>query len=316
MFYGLVVKPGQAVALEGEGDILHLSQACLCEPKDSNKTYLTVESEKGTFNVCSLQKDKCEHAALDLFLGASSGVKFSVKGNCDVHLVGYWEPSGGSDDDMDDDDMDGMPEGMHDSDDEEEDVKGGAGMKSLGDIEADFDEDEDDLDDDDECDIYGDVPPELLPAGKEQGKPALFGASNNKQKPNNVKQAQAKQGANKPQAAAHPEAQPKAQCKAKPAEPKAKAAPKASPVEGAKRKADGNAAQPAAKQAKTATSEGSETKFHDDLVEYLTKNGRTTLSELGSKVKKPDGVAKKLAAFIKEKPAVFKVDGSHVELLK
>jgi len=40
------------------------------------------------------------------------------------------------------------------------------------------------------------------------------------------------------------------------------------------------------------------------------------MSELGSKVKKPAGVSKKLAQFLKDRTNLYKVDGSHVELMK
>lgn len=317
MFYGVVVKPGQTVALEPEAEVLHLSQACLSEPKDASKTYLTLENDKGTFNLCALQKDKCEHAALDLFLAGESGVKFSVKGTNEVHLVGYWEPSAGSDDDMGD--MDGLGEGLEDSD-EETSVsfpdQAGAPRGLEDDIDGEFDDEDDDEDDED------DDEDEVENVQEKKPKAQPFGASGNKQKP---KVAEAKPAAAKvPAVVANQQPATKAQPKNKAAEPKKQAAEpkkqagKAAPKEAdqsLKRKPEAVAATPPTGD-KKAKQDGAEGKFHDDLLDYLTKNGRTSFSELGSKVKKPDGVSKKLAAFVKEKPTVFKVDGSHVELVK
>jgi len=297
MFYGVSVKPGQTVTLEPEAEVLHLSQACLADPKDGAKTYLSLDNEKGQFNLCVLQKDKCEHAALDLFLAGDSRTTFSVKGTSEVHLVGYWEPSAESDDEMDD--LEGLGRELEmDSDDDETVSTMPAGMPHGldDDIDEEFDED-DDEDDEDEDDEVEDVKPKAQPQG----------ASSNKQKP--------KAAAGKPATPSAVQPVAKAQPKGKP-EPKKQAGkpqPKAKPEADNKRKAE---ASPTAPSDKKAKSEGGDAKFHEDLVEYLTKNGRTSFSELGSKVKKPEGVPKKLAAFLKDKPTVFKVDGSHVELCK
>lgn len=40
-----------------------------------------------------LQKDKTESASFDLYFRVNQGVSFSVSGQSEVHLCGYWEPT-------------------------------------------------------------------------------------------------------------------------------------------------------------------------------------------------------------------------------
>jgi len=314
MFDGLVIKGGESAELDAEhGEVFHLSQACLNDPKDNGKTYVKITEGERSMVICCLQKDKCEHAALDIFIHPSQA-SFKVEGKNEVHLVGYWEPQGDSDDEGD---LEGlMGDEAEESDGgEESDLKDEVpsllngnkkphAMESVakaGDDDSDDEEDEEDVSDSEEDELPSGPPPK---AGKGL---AAAGASANKQKPQQNKGA--------PQGAA----------------PKGKAAPKAAasaPAEAqaGKRKqppTDKAATQPPAKQAKTAaapaakaSADGGDDKFEHDLTEYLTKHGRTSMSELGSKVKKPAGVSKKLAAFLKDRATMFKVDGSHVEVTK
>lgn len=91
-FWGLILKPGQKVPVESaDGDILHLSQACLHAPK-GGKNYLQVTDNEKTYVVACLEKDKVEHASFDLFFSTAS-CSFSSKGDSEVHLTGYFEPS-------------------------------------------------------------------------------------------------------------------------------------------------------------------------------------------------------------------------------
>jgi len=334
MFDGLAIKAGETANLEGEnGEVFHLSQACLSDPKDAGKSYLKIKEGDRSLVVCCLQKDKNEHAALDIFVHPATN-SFSVEGKNDIHLVGYWEPHGESDDD--EDELDFMADeaeesdeaGESDLDDEIPSLLNGdrakkpQGMPSAAKAgESDEEDDEELGESDDESEMPVAVP--QTKAGK--GLPA--GVSANKQKP-----SQQPKQAPKSSPALKSEAQP-----AKAAAGKAKATPKAAPKVAAanesqasqKRKqapAEKTSTQPPAKQAKTAatpaaagkgtTDAAGDDKFQSDLTEYLTKHGRTTMSELGSKVKKPAGVAKKLAAFLKDRTNLFKVDGTHVEMAK
>jgi len=96
-FWGTAVKPGtwtQGKAPEGE--ILHVSQACLHEPKPG-KTYLQIQVSGTTYTVACLEKDKREHDALDLMFAPEDAPKFCAKGSSEIHLVGYVEPEQASD---------------------------------------------------------------------------------------------------------------------------------------------------------------------------------------------------------------------------
>ncbi|KFG39945.1 nuclear factor NF3, partial [Toxoplasma gondii p89] len=95
MFYGVVVKPGQTVTLSPEdgGEVLHLSQVCMPQPKDGGRTYVQVIQEGKTYSVCMLQKDKLEFTSLDLFLSTRQGITIKTEGGKnEVHLTGYFEP--------------------------------------------------------------------------------------------------------------------------------------------------------------------------------------------------------------------------------
>jgi len=301
MFYGLILKPGVPVSVDTDlGEVLHISQACLNAPKGAGNTYVKIKDGQSTYAVCCLQKDTQEHASLDLFVQSESSPTFVAEGPNEVHLLGYWEPNPSLSDEDDDEGMSGLmgDEGVSESDEEEMDVaerfvKKLPSIEELGDDESDEEEDEEE---DEPAEV---AKPKALPAG----------ASANKQKPG-------QKGGEKPQQ----------QNKNQVPQPKAKGGPKASPKanevqQGQKRKADAApAAEPASKQVKPATPAkadgGNEEKFQADLTEYLSKNGRTSMSELGSKVKKPAGVAKKIGVFLKERKDIFKIEGNNVELLK
>jgi len=323
MFDGLVIKGGESAELDAEhGEVFHLSQACLNDPRDGGKTYVKIVEGERSMVICCLQKDKCEHAPLDIFIHPSQA-SFKVEGKNEVHLVGYWEPQGDSDDEGGDLNLMGdeaeESEGEDDESELEDEVpallNGGDHIKKPEAMLSLAKAGEDESDEEDNEEEESDEEDEMPSAAPKAGKGLAAGASANKQKPQQSKKIEAAPATKGPQVAAG----------------KAKAAPKAGPQvaaneAGQKRKqapTDKASTQPPSKQAKTAaapagkaSTEGGDDKFESDLTEYLKKHGRTSMSELGSKVKKPAGVSKKLAAFLKDKPTMFKVDGSHVELLK
>jgi len=244
-------------------------------------------------------------------------------------LVGYWEPHG--DDSDDDDELGMMGDGLEDEEESEDELKvGGDGMpkkriEGLDDIENfddDDDGDDDDDDDDDEIDLEDgddDEAPPLI--AKPKALPA--GASTNKQKPGQAnKSVPITIQSGKPQGNSPAATKPDGKGKGKVAP---KSAPEGSSV-GQKRKANGDAAgAPEVKQAKSTPPTAAkgvaggdaagDAKFQLDLTDYLTKHGKTSMSELGSKVKKPAGVAKKLQAFMKDRTQLFKIENGHVELI-
>lgn len=110
-FWGVVLKPGKKESVKTtEGDILHLSQACLNAPK-GGKNYLQVTEGETTYAIACLEKDKAEHCSFDLFF-STGDCTFSNKGDSEVHLTGYFEPepSGDMEDDEEEDDDDDSDE--------------------------------------------------------------------------------------------------------------------------------------------------------------------------------------------------------------
>ncbi|KAK1445193.1 hypothetical protein BgAZ_110990 [Babesia gibsoni] len=127
MFFGAVIPAGgNFEANPEEASVVHVSQFCLNEAKDGEKTYVMMVDGKTAFNVCVLQKDVCEHATVDLYYSTDSGIKLATKGGKnEVHVLGYYENEG---------------EGyLSDSDDEEIDEE-----------DADYDDDEGDDEPEDE----------------------------------------------------------------------------------------------------------------------------------------------------------------------
>ena len=66
---------------------------------------------------------------------------------------------------------------------------------------------------------------------------------------------------------------------------------------------------------KGVSTPGSVTEFEAQIVSFLKTHGRTGMSALGGKVKKPGNVPK-LNAFIKDRPHMFTLIGDQVELAK
>lgn len=85
------MKPGQQHKAEvPEGEVLHLSQVCLHSPK-AGTNWLQVVVGGTTYSACCLEKDKTEHASLDLFFGQDAPT-FVNKGASEIHMSGYLEP--------------------------------------------------------------------------------------------------------------------------------------------------------------------------------------------------------------------------------
>ncbi|GFE53575.1 nuclear factor NF3 [Babesia ovis] len=114
MLFGAVIAPGSSVTPKNDlANIVHLSQVCLNEPKNNEKTYVQLVDGNKSFNLCVLQKDVCEHATVDIFFSTVGGIKLTTKGGKnEVHVVGYFEPeeesyvSDSDDEDLDEDDDD------------------------------------------------------------------------------------------------------------------------------------------------------------------------------------------------------------------
>lgn len=77
-FCGCVIKPGKKEKVNvPEGEVWHLSQMCLHEPKPG-KNYVEATVKGAVYTLACLEKDKVEHNSVDLFFGPED-VIFSNK---------------------------------------------------------------------------------------------------------------------------------------------------------------------------------------------------------------------------------------------
>jgi hypothetical protein len=149
MFWGLVLKPGASHTLkEEEGALLHLSAACLHEPKDSGRCALQVKTDDGSFTLAVLQKESHEMASFDLFFNTMLPPTFHNAGKNEIHLSGYFELSGDDQSDLEDDEDEEIPS---DEEDQEAPIQG-LKKKALPEPEEDDEDEDDDEDDEDDED--------------------------------------------------------------------------------------------------------------------------------------------------------------------
>lgn len=140
MFWGCVLKDGKAYktqsALEdNDYPVLHISNVALPKNAPGGKIYLTATMGKTgseTFKdlvIATLQKDKVESVALDLYVNVSQQITLGVSGaqSAELHLSGFFEPQR----DLEDDEgmfMDGEEIGEEE---ESEDEEAGPSSKKL-----------------------------------------------------------------------------------------------------------------------------------------------------------------------------------------
>lgn len=174
MFWGCALKQDkpyktQQALEENDYPVLHLSNVALPKNASGGKVSLLASMGKDLkdLTIATLQKDKVDQVALDLYINISQNVTLSVSGG-ELHLSGFFEPQ-----------RDEMDENMfldEDDEEEEEEVQGKNGnlnaslkqakvnaMKNAkggaSDEDEDDDEDEeyDDEDDEDEEDSEEEV---------------------------------------------------------------------------------------------------------------------------------------------------------------
>lgn len=128
MFWGHILKDGKTIRLqqfleEKEFPILHISNVCLPKTPAQGKIFLLASSGADVQNVilATLQKDKTDSYALDLYSSVTDDVTLTVQGG-DVHLSGYFEPQKdegdegmffGGDQDEDEDEDEEEESGIH-----------------------------------------------------------------------------------------------------------------------------------------------------------------------------------------------------------
>mmetsp|Transcript_27708 Transcript_27708/g.31952 ORF Transcript_27708/g.31952 Transcript_27708/m.31952 type:complete len:350 (-) Transcript_27708:156-1205(-) len=134
MFWGAVVKTGEPVKLfdVAETDILKLCTAVLGTQEKTGKTTLIAEVEGKKHVLAHLVADRTEQVSFDLYFKVDQDVTFSVQGKGEVHLGGYFEPSG-------------FDEDEDDEEDDEDEVDDFRALKGKG---GDSDEDDEDSEED------------------------------------------------------------------------------------------------------------------------------------------------------------------------
>lgn len=184
MFWGCVLKDGKAYktqsALEdNDYPVLHISNVALPKNAPEGKVYLTASMGKAGAEtlkdlvIATLQKNKLESVALDLYVNVSQQINLAVSGpqGAELHVSGFFEPQR----ELDDDDgafMEGEEIDEEESDEEEDagpsskklnqslkqaqanakkNVLAAAGDSDEDDEEDEYD-DEEDLEDEDEED--------------------------------------------------------------------------------------------------------------------------------------------------------------------
>mmetsp|Transcript_25520 Transcript_25520/g.66648 ORF Transcript_25520/g.66648 Transcript_25520/m.66648 type:complete len:296 (-) Transcript_25520:89-976(-) len=293
-FWGTAVKPGtwtQGKAPEGE--ILHVSQACLHDPKPG-KTYLQIQVSGTTYTVACLEKDKREHDALDLMFAPEDAPKFCAKGSSEIHLVGYVEPEQASDEEAAEAAV--APKAAA--------PKASASPKMLAAAAA-------------------KASPKAAPAPSPKAAPAASPKAAAKASPKlAAKKAEEDDSAESIilEGEEGEEEEPRVKDPVVDADegPKKGKAAKADAKEAGKRKAPAEAAGgPAAKKAKDDTEplKPDESEYVQKLVAYLKTNGKTNVSLLGSKVQRPKSLPK-LKDILNKHTAKFKVTGDSVEAAK
>lgn len=293
MFFGAVLTPGVECTPDcSNGEILHISQACLYNPVSSERTYIHVTDGEKSYALCALQKDKQENASLDLFVSTRAGTTFKITGGKnEVHLIGYFEPDAETDsEDMsecsheDDEDLSMDGDDTKDGDDDEDDEE--RSTEEDGDASDSDDDEDEEVDSEDELDdIEGDDSDD---EDDDCASPAP--AAPAKKVPEKADKKQQSKTDEKAKAAA------------------------ASVAESKKRKADAPVQKPQKVQKTEASANSAESDFEKSIVDYLKKNGRCMIAQLAGKVRKPDALkAVKYQVFLKSKPC-FTIEGQYVSL--
>eukprot|EP00929_Paragymnodinium_shiwhaense_P029013 TRINITY_DN16722_c0_g1_i1.p2 TRINITY_DN16722_c0_g1~~TRINITY_DN16722_c0_g1_i1.p2 ORF type:complete len:324 (+),score=146.98 TRINITY_DN16722_c0_g1_i1:73-972(+) len=294
-FWGCVLSPGQKKTVESpEGEILHLSQACLHNPNDG-KNYIQAEVSGTTYSIACLEKGKKEHDSFDLFFDPTT-CAFKNQGKSEVHLTGYFEPD----------------DGFYEDDEEEDAPKAKAKAKAAA-PKAEVKKSSPKVEAKQSPKVEAKQSPKV--AAKESPKVA---AQSPKQK---LEEALKKKAAEEDDEDSDMEEGEEELIEegeeSELEESEAEDAPPV-PAKGGKRKADAPpAAAPPAKKAAAspkaapAAGGGDNAGYVKALVEYLKKNGKTSTSTLGSKVTKPAGTPK-LKVIFTQNPDKFNVQGDQV----
>jgi Nucleoplasmin-like domain len=281
-FWSVSLKPQATYTLpeDAPAQLLHLSAACLHEPKDSTRGCLQIKTEESTTTIAVLQKDKTEMVNFDLFFNTIEPPTFFNNSKNEIHLSGYYE----IEDEQDDfDDMDVT------SDEEDEEIpqlqaiKGD--KKPLKSIQEESEEDseqqEDSEEDQDSDDQEGSDDEEGSAMGSEMSDLGSDFEDAESDEEEGSEEEEESEEESKPEVTTTN-----------------------------KRKAPESAkAQPQAKVQKT---EDVAESYVSQVVAFLKQNGKTAIGQLGSKVKKPESLPKLKQFLLSRKE--FKITGDNLEL--
>jgi len=259
-FWGCILKPGQKSSVNiTDSDVLHLSQACLNQPK-AGKNNLQVEVEGTSYCLACLEKDKREHETFDLFFD-SQGTTFISRGDSEIHLTGYLEPA--------DDDDEG-----------EESEAGEVVTKSAPKVSPKA-----------EPKSSPKVSPKAEAKSSPKAEPASIEGEDDEEEEEEEEESEE-------QIVPEVKAKLQKAKGKEVTEAKAKAATVESPKRKASSEPQAAAAKKAKNEPPTSPAPGMD-EYVQKLVKYLKDNGATSIGLLGSKVPRPAGVPKMKQVFEK-----------------
>lgn len=170
MFWGTVIKEGKpykthSALEESDYPVLHISNVALPKSAGNGKVHLVASMGKDLkdLTLATLQKDKVETLALDLYVNVSQQVTLAIQGAGELHLSGFFEPQR---EEMEENMFDYGGEDEDEDEEEEEEVNGKKLNQSLkvakqnalknahlsDEEEDDEDDDEDEEDEDEDSD--------------------------------------------------------------------------------------------------------------------------------------------------------------------
>jgi len=285
-FWGEVLKPGQKKALSSKltgGDVLHLSQACVHDPKPG-KNYLQVDVKGTTYSIACLEKDKREHDCLDLFFDDAS-TTFVCKGNSEIHIMGYIEPR--SDEGLDESEEEEQPPARNSpkAAPASSPKQAAISPKTSPKAQAQPEDDEDDYDEEEEEEEEDAAPPAKSASPKTSPKAAPAQADPDDDDLSDMGMEEGEEEEESLQGSLMEDEESEEEPPAAPQKRKGAPEPAASP----------------AKKGKTDDAGDEKSAYVKKLVEYLKKNGKTSVGNLGSKVPRPAGCPKMKQIFEQNK---------------
>eukprot|EP00826_Nyctotherus_ovalis_P035180 TRINITY_DN2999_c0_g1_i3.p1 TRINITY_DN2999_c0_g1~~TRINITY_DN2999_c0_g1_i3.p1 ORF type:complete len:291 (-),score=110.35 TRINITY_DN2999_c0_g1_i3:75-947(-) len=107
MFWGCILteKHPYTFPEDPTWKIVNITNASLSRSSAEGKTHLRLTNENETITLAALQKDKLENYRMTLKVVAMPDVKLSVVGKGEVHVTGYFEPTGEGEFDMEEEEL-------------------------------------------------------------------------------------------------------------------------------------------------------------------------------------------------------------------